>query len=122
MEDSDLFRQQLKTPRIMLFIVAALTFASAVVFLPDPGWRNDPAGFPATLLVAAVYFGLALWAKKRPYTALLAGLALIVIIPVGMLLTHRAAFAHWPSKIIGICLLSLGIGDARDAQRKLRGS
>lgn len=122
MEDSDLLRQQLKTPRVLLFVVAASTFASAIVFLPDPEWRNNPAGMLTTLVVAVIYLGLALWARNRPYTALLTGLALFVIVTAGMLVTGRAAFAHWPTKIIGTCLLLMGLGDARDAQRKLRGS
>jgi len=122
MEDSDLLRQQLKTPRVILFIVTAITFASAFIFLPVPEWRNNPACMITTLVVAAIYLGLALWARKRPYSAMLIGLAFFVIVTAGMLVTGRAAFAHWPSKIIGICLLLMGLGDARDAQRKLRAS
>ncbi|HEY4110564.1 hypothetical protein [Puia sp.] len=118
--DTDLLRKQLKTVRIFLFIMAAVSFASAIIFVPDPYWRETPVGMPLTLLVALIYFLLALWARKKPYTAILIGLALILIIPVSLVLLHLAAFVHWPSKIIGIILLGLGVGDARDAQKKLR--
>jgi hypothetical protein len=121
MEDHDLLREQLKTPRILLFIVAASALASALVFLPDPNWSSNPAGLSFTLLLAAIYFVLAFWAKKKPYTAILIGLALFVIIPVVMVIIDQAAYVHWPSKLIGFCLLLLGVSDAKDAQKKLSG-
>ena len=121
MEDADLLRQQIKTARIMLFIIAAGSLASALIFIPDPEWTQNPAGLWSTLLVAAAYFLLGLWAKKKPFTAIVVGLLLVLAIPLLLFAFGSPGYVHWPTRLLSLLLLGLGFADGRDAQNKMKG-
>jgi hypothetical protein len=120
-ESADLLCKQIATARILLLIVAVATLISTLLLLPGlPG-----AGVMENILLAGmisiIYFLLALYAKKRPYTAILAGLTLLLLaIVLDIFWNPFGPLSRWQSKLLTIFLLVLGIGDSKDAQRKMR--
>lgn len=120
-EDAELLRQQIKTARTFLFIVAASTFLSGVlfIFLPKSGlgsWVDAVLIF----LLAGIYFLLGIWTNKKPYTAIRVGLAItIAVILVPAVIRPSALFDRWPSKLLSIGLLCMGLADSKDAEKKI---
>ncbi|HLZ89874.1 MAG TPA: hypothetical protein VKQ52_21620 [Puia sp.] len=122
MEDTALLTKQIKTAQILLFIVAAVTLISAILLLPDAFEREKAGGPLLALALAAVYLALGIYAKKKPYTALRAGLGVILlIILVNLIINPSGIFGHWASRVLSILLLCLGLADGRDAERKMTG-
>jgi hypothetical protein len=120
-ESADLLRKQIATARILLLIVAIATLISAMLLLPSlPG----PAVLENIILtgtISIIYFLLALYTKKRPYTAILAGLAVLLLaILLDAFWNPFGPLSRWQTKLLTIFLLVLGIGDSKDAQRKMK--
>jgi hypothetical protein len=75
-----------------------------------------------TAAVSVVYFFLAVQTKKRPYTAIQLGfLVLLLVILLDIFWNPFGAFSRWQTKTLTLLALLLGIGDAKDAERKLKG-
>ena len=120
-EEADLLRKQIATARILLLIVAVATLLSALLLLPTLSYPYTLLNILITSAVSAIYFTLAIWAKKKPYTAIRIGLLLLLLVVLfDIFLNPFGPYSRWQSKILSILLLFLGIGDARDAQRKMR--
>jgi hypothetical protein len=111
------YDKHIKNARIMLFIVAALQFLPLLT-LPDN--ITDEAkyfliGFQT--FFAAVFVGLALWTKYKPFAALLTALLFFIGIWVlGAILDPASIFQGIVVKIIVIVLLILGIRNAKEAE------
>jgi hypothetical protein len=123
-EDALLLRKQIATARILLLIVAVATLISAMLLLPGlpglPG-HNILTNILLTSAISAIYFMLAAWTRKKPYTAIRAGLLLLLLtILLDIFWNSFGPFSRWQSKALTLFLLLLGIGDSRDAQRKLQ--
>jgi hypothetical protein len=122
-EEADLLRKQIATARILLLIVAVATLISALLLLPSLPGRAVLENTLLTGMISIIYFLLALYTKKRPYTAIVAGLLLLLLVIVlDIFWNPFGALSRWQSKLLSIFLLVLGIGDSKDAQRKMRGS
>jgi hypothetical protein len=122
-EEADLLRKQIATARILLLIVAVATLISALLLLPSLPGRAVLENILLTGMISVIYFLLALYTKKRPYTAIVAGLLLLLLVIVlDIFWNPFGALSRWQSKLLSIFLLVLGIGDSKDAQRKMRGS
>ncbi len=74
-EDTDLLRKQIGTARTVLLIVAVATLISAMLLLPNLPGSAVLENIILTGIISIIYFLLALYTKKKPYTAILAGLA-----------------------------------------------
>jgi len=120
-ESADLLRKQIATARILLLIVAIATLISAMLLLPSLPSPAVLENIILTGMISIIYFLLALYTKKRPYTAIVAGLFLLLLCMVlDIFWNPFGAFSRWQTKLLTIFLLVLGIGDSKDAQRKMR--
>jgi hypothetical protein len=120
-ESADLLRKQIATARILLLIVAVATLISALLLLPGLPGAAVLENILLTGLVSIVYFVLAFYTKKRPYTAIVAGLLLfLLVILLDIFWNPFGPLNRWQSKLLTIFLLVLGIGDSKDAQRKMK--
>ena len=74
-----------------------------------------------TGMISIIYFLLALYTRKRPYTAILAGLTVLLLaILLDAFWNPFGSLSRWQTKLLTIFLLVLGIGDSKDAQRKMK--
>jgi len=120
-EDALLLRKQIATARIVLLIVAVATLISAALLLPNLPGRDILTNILLTSAFSAIYFLLALWTRKKPYTAIRAGLLLLLLaILLDVFWNPFGPFSRWQSKTLTLLLLLLGLADSRDAQRKMR--
>ena len=119
-ESADLLRKQIGTARTFLLIVAIATMVSALLLLPN---LPNPATLENILLtgmIAVVYFALAFYTKRKPYTAIRIGLLLLLLaVILDIFWNPFGPFSRWQSKTLSLLLLLLGIGDSKDAQRKM---
>jgi uncharacterized membrane protein YccC len=121
-EAADLLRKQIATARILLLIVAIATLISALLLLPSLPGASVMENILLTGMISILYFLLALYAKKRPYTAILAGLTLLLLaIVLDVFWNPFGPLSRWQSKLLSLFLLVLGIGDSKDAQCKMKG-
>lgn len=120
-ESADLLRKQVATARVLLLIVAIATLLSALLLLanlPNPVALEN---IVLTGVISGIYFVLAIWTRRKPYSAILAGLMLLaVVILLDVVWNPWGPFSRWQSKLLTIFLLLLGIGDSKDAQRKMK--
>jgi TRAP-type C4-dicarboxylate transport system permease small subunit len=120
-EEADLLRKQIATARILLLIVAVATLLSAFILLPTLSYPYTLLNIRITSAVSAIYFLLAIRAKKKPYTAIRIGLLLLLLVILfDIFLNPFGPYSRWQSKTLSILLLFLGIGDSKDAQRKMK--
>jgi hypothetical protein len=120
-EAADLLRKQVATARILLLIVAVATLISALLLLPSLPGQAVLENILLTGILSVIYFLLALYTKKRPYTAILAGLLLLLLVILYDIFWNPfGPLSRWQSKVLTVFLLVLGIGDSKDAQRKMK--
>jgi hypothetical protein len=119
-EEGALLRKQVGTARTLLLIVAVATLISALLLLPQLPGKNILTNILLTSTVSAIYFILTVWTRKKPYTAILAGLLLLLVtVLLDICWNPFGPYARWQSKLLTLFLLILGIGDSKDAQRKM---
>ncbi|HXD77271.1 MAG TPA: hypothetical protein VN616_05655 [Puia sp.] len=119
-DDARLLRQQVGTARAFLFIAAAFSFISAILMTPGLPSQFTVLNIGITGVVSLLYILLAIWAGKRPYTAMRLGLLLLAVaIAADSFVTPFGPFNRWQSKLLTLVTLLLGLADSRDAQRKL---
>src|SRR6202050_3534726 len=120
-EPADLLRKQIGTARTLLLIVAIATLISAMLLLPN---LPNPAileNIILTGMIAAIYFVLALYTKRKPYTAIRIGLILLLLVIIfDMFWNPFGPLSRWQPKAWTLLRLLLGIGDSKAAQRKMR--
>jgi hypothetical protein len=111
------YDKHIKNARIMLFIVAGLQLLPLFT-LPDN--IADEAKYiiiGLQLFFAAVFVGLGLWTKYKPFAALLTAMLFFIGIWVlGAILDPASIFQGIIVKIIVIVLLILGIRNAKEAE------
>ena len=72
-------------------------------------------------MIAAIFLGLGIWTKNKPYTAILAGLIFFVGMHlVEAILDPETIFKSVIMKILVIFYLAKSLGDARQAQEMKR--
>jgi hypothetical protein len=111
------YDKHIRNARIMLFIVAALQLLPLLT-LPNniaDEVRYFVIGLQAVF--AAVFVGLAIWTKYKPFAALLTAMIFFAGIWVlGAVLNPATIFEGLAIKIIVIVLLILGIRNAKEAE------
>ena len=119
-EEAILLRKQIATARTVLIIVAIATLISAMLLLPQLSNRTTLVNILLTSAIALIYFGLAFYTMQKPYTAIRIGLLLLLLVIIlDIFWNPFGPFSRWQSKTLTLLLLLLGIGDSKDAQRKM---
>ncbi len=110
------YDKHIRNARILLFVLAGLTLLLLVNAAPfDSPGRIISGGI--IVLFAGVFIVLALWTKKRPYTALLCALIFYVsIVGIAALVDPALHFQGWIWKVVIIILLILGLRNGKEAQ------
>lgn len=120
MEEENLLKKQIASSRIMLFIVAAVTAIAGILLIPQSDELGQFTDIVVTFGLAVVYFGLAFWAKSKPYTAFRTGLGITVAVVIAGLITNAPGLSgHWQSRVISVAFFFLGLSDSKDAERKM---
>ena len=115
-----------KKARNALFWAAGLIFAGEMIAMYRALQAFDATVFGIAVLEAAIFVGLALWAKKKPYTAIICGLCafilfliLSVIINVyaeGSMGIIKALFGGIIVKVLILVALIRPLKDAKELQ------
>jgi hypothetical protein len=111
------YDKHIRNARIMLYIVAGLQLLP-LLLLPE-GLDDDARNLLIILQVifAAVFVGLAIWTKYKPFAALLTAMIFFLGIWVlGGILNPASIFSGIILKVILIVLLILGIRNAKEAE------
>jgi hypothetical protein len=114
------YDKPVRRARITLFIIAGLVLISLYQVLPfnDDSARMIAAGI--ILLEAGIYVALALWTRKKPYTALIVGICFFGgTILLNAILQPVSIFYGIIIKIAIIVALIAGLSNARDCQRMM---
>ena len=111
------YDKHIRNARFMLYIVAGLQLLP--LFTLPTGLPDDALYLAIGLQVifAAVFVGLAIWTKYKPFVALVTAMIFFVGIWVlGAVLNPGTIFSGLAVKIILIVLLILGIRNAKEAE------
>jgi len=113
------YDKHIRNARIMLFILAALTLVPLAQLMPF----NDSRSWIAAgivLVFAAIFVFLALWTRKRPYTAIMTALIFFVaMLVLSAFMDPAAILQAWVLKIVVIVLLILGLRNGKEAQNMM---
>jgi hypothetical protein len=111
------YDKHIRNARIMLFVVAGLQL---IPLLMLPEGLPDDALYLAVglqLFFVAVFIGLAIWTKYKPFAALLTAIIFFVAIwVVGAILNPATIFNGILIKVIVMILLILGVRNAREGE------
>lgn len=111
------YDKHIRNARIMLYIVAGLQLLP-ILLLPggiDENARAILIGLQ--IFFAAVFVGMAIWTKYKPYAALLtATIFFLSIWILGAIINPASIFSGILIKVILMILLILGLRNAREAE------
>jgi hypothetical protein len=114
------YDKPVRRARITLFIIAGLILITLYQVLP---FNDDPVRMiTAGIIVfeAGIYVALALWTRKKPYTALIVSLCLFGgTILLNAVIQPASLFYGILIKIAIIVALIAGLSNARDCQRMM---
>ena len=113
------YDKHIRNARILLYVVAGLTLLGLASLTPFDTTALIVAA-ALQVLFAGAFVVLALWTKKKPYTALLCALIFYLCLEVaGDLLNPANIFRGWILKIVVIILLVLGLRNGRESQNMM---
>ncbi len=72
------YEQGVKKARNTLFVIAALVFAGELIMMAIAETGIFLEGVIIALVEAGIFVGLALWTKKKPYTAIVVGIVVYI--------------------------------------------
>jgi hypothetical protein len=126
------FETGVRKARTALFWIAGLVFLGEMIGMMQAGTGFDPVIFVIAILEAGVFIALALWTKKKPYTAVVTGLiAFIGIIAVSAVLygilegsegVLKSLVSGIIVKVVILVTLIKALSDAKALQRAKEGS
>lgn len=113
------YDKHIRNARILLYVIAGLTLLGLINLTPfDTAVRIVAA--VVVILFAAVFVVLALWTKKKPYTALLCALIFYLCLEMaGDLMDPTNIFRGWILKVVVIILLILGLRNGKESQNMM---
>ncbi len=111
------YDKSIKNARMALFVVAGLQLLFGIIMGLIQGGEMDLYIIVFSIVVAAIFIGLGLWTKSKPYTAIVTGLIVFICL-------HLIDAIYDPSsikngiimKILVIVYLVKSINDAKEAQ------
>ncbi|MCU0333781.1 MAG: hypothetical protein MUF62_01885 [Chitinophagaceae bacterium] len=117
------YDKYIRQARNALFIVAAVQFLFGAFLTYQSNEEPIVAwiGFAVVAFVSALFFGLGLYTKKKPYTAILIGLILYISLLLLDVVTNPASiFKGIILKALIIFYLARSLGDAKEAQEGMK--
>lgn len=115
------YDKNIRNARTALFVVSAIQLIAAIITGSTQGGDVGLFSFIFMAAVAVVFFLLALWSKKKPYTAILVALILYVgLLVVDAMFDPETIFKGLVMKVIIIVYLARSINDAREAQNAMK--
>ena len=117
-----LFQHGIKKARTALFVAGGLMFVVDMVMLLIQRAQVNTAYFYGVVafdtLILGVFIGLGLWTKRKPYSAILAGLLLFCAIQLlAMVFDPTNIYKGLIVKVVVIITLVSGLKKARALQR-----
>lgn len=115
--------------RNALFWTAGLVFAGEMITMARTHNEFEPIVFIIALVEAGIFIALAMWTKHKPYTAIITGLIvfilLTVLVPIILSISEggdgesiaKAIFGGIIIKIIILVNLGKALNDARELQK-----
>ena len=102
-----------------LYVLAAFTvFMGIISYTASAEYTNPLSVLITSLVLAALYLGLALWSKKQAVAAILSGLILFSVIQVvNMIADPSTIFKGIIVKVAVVIYLIKGVQSAFDAQK-----
>lgn len=116
------YESGVKKARTVLFVTAGLVFVGEFIYAAINNVTMTPTLIGIVLIESAFFVGLALWTKRKPYTAIMIGL--IVFIGMWILAIigsgFRAAIGGIIARIIIITYLVRALKPAKDWEEAKR--
>ena len=105
----------IKKARTALFVTAALIFIGEMISASVSGLGLTPLLIGIALIEAAIFVALALWTKTKPYTAIITGLIIFILMWVAAvaLTDGKAAYSGIIMRIVIISYLVSAMKPAR---------
>jgi len=117
------YELRVRKARNALYWTAGLIFLSEMIGMGQSGEGFDPLIFVIALAEAGVFVALALWTKKKPYTAVLTGLIIFIgliilsVVASGIVYGSEGVLkALWGGIIIRVIILVNLISALSDAR------
>jgi uncharacterized membrane protein YoaK (UPF0700 family) len=109
------FETGIKKARTALFVTAALVFISELVAAGTSEIGITPLLIGIALFEAGVFVALALWTKTKPYSAIMVGLILFILMWVAAIFINggKAVYSGIIVKIVVITYLAKALKDAK---------
>ncbi len=117
----DGYDKHIRNARIMLFVLAGLVLLELFLIFPldDEPIRIFTAVF--IVVVSAIFVTLGFWSRKKPYTALLVALIVVItLLVLAFIGDPTSLFQGWFIKIPVILFLVMGLRNAREGQRMMK--
>lgn len=80
----------IKKARNALFVTAALVLVGEIIAAASAGVELSPLLVGIIVIEAGVFIGLAFWTKSKPYTAIITGLILFILMWVAAIVLNDA--------------------------------
>ena len=105
----------IKKARTALFVTAALVFVSELVAAGASGIGITPLLIGIALFEAGIFVALALWTKTKPYSAIIVGLILFILMWVAAIFLNggKGIYSGIIVKIVVIVYLAKALKDAK---------
>lgn len=108
----------IKNARNALFVVAALQIIFGIIMGVAQGGDEAVYVMVVACVIGAIFFGLGLWTKSKPYTAILTGLILFIVLHTIEAIADPASIMRGIIlKVLVIVYLAKSLGDAKEAQQ-----
>jgi hypothetical protein len=112
------YDKHIRNSRILFFVLSGLVLINLALIDYSGDGLEMWISVGLTLCLSAVYLVLGFYTLEKPYTAIMIGLTLyILLIALSAIIEPMSVLRGIILKIIVIVLLVRGLGNARDAQR-----
>jgi hypothetical protein len=113
------YDKPVRQARNTLFVVAAIQFIFGLITMyPIEDVAVKWVTFSIVVFISGIFVGLALWTKKKPYTAILTGLIIYcLLLLVDLFYQPSSIIKGLIMKIIVIVYLVKGLSNAKETQQ-----
>ncbi|MES2777635.1 MAG: hypothetical protein V4722_25885 [Bacteroidota bacterium] len=111
------YDKSIRNARTALFVVAGMQLLFGIIIGAMQGGDEAIIVIVEAVVLAAIFFGLGMWTKSKPYTAIVTGLVLFVGLHILNAVIDPASIGQGIiMKVVIIVYLAKSINDAKEAQ------